>query len=42
VAAAAVAGGAYYATHPGGNSNSATVTTGTSITAGVGTVGPPK
>ena len=42
VAAAAVAGGVYYATHSGGNGNSATATTGTSITAGVGAVGPPK
>lgn len=42
VAAAAVAGGTYYATHSGGSGNSAAVATGTSITAGIGTVGPPK
>ena len=38
-AAAAAAGGAYAATHTGGSSTPAT--TGTSITAGSGTVGPP-
>jgi hypothetical protein len=39
IAAAAAAGGAYYATHHGGNNNSSAATT---ITAGAGTVGPPK
>jgi hypothetical protein len=40
IAAAAVAGGAYYATHSGGGNNNNT-NTGTTITAGNGTVGPP-
>lgn len=40
VVAAAVAGGAYYATHSG-SSNSTMATTGTTITPGTGTVGPP-
>ncbi len=39
VAAAAAAGGAIYATHSGGSSNS--TNTGTTITPGTGTVGPP-
>jgi len=40
VAAGAVAGGVIYATRSGGGSNS--TTTGATITAGTGTVGPPK
>jgi hypothetical protein len=40
VAAAAAAGGALYATHSGGSGNAPVP--GTSITAGTGTVGPPK
>jgi hypothetical protein len=42
IAAAAAAGGAYYATHSGGSSSSAAIAPGTTITAGAGTVGPPK
>jgi hypothetical protein len=43
VAAAAVAGGAAYAaTHSGGSSNNSTTVTGTTITPGNGTVGPPS
>jgi hypothetical protein len=41
VAAAAAAGGAYYATHSGGGGNNSAATTGTTITPGTGTVGPP-
>jgi len=41
VAAAAVAAGVYFGTHSGGGGNS-TSSTGTTITAGTGTVGPPK
>jgi hypothetical protein len=39
-AAAAAAGGAYYATHSGSSNNS--TTSGTTITPGTGTVGPPS
>jgi hypothetical protein len=41
VAAAAAGGGIYAATHSGGGSGN-TATTGTTITAGAGSVGPPK
>jgi hypothetical protein len=41
VAAAAAAGGAYYATHSS-SSNNAAAATGTTITPGTGTVGPPS
>ncbi|HEX3744295.1 MAG TPA: hypothetical protein VHW09_10210 [Bryobacteraceae bacterium] len=41
IAAAAVAGGAAYAATRGGSGNSAATTTGTTITPGTGTVGPP-
>jgi hypothetical protein len=44
VAAAAAAGGAYAATHigSGNNGSSSTIPAGTTITAGTGTVGPPR
>ena len=42
VVAAAAAGGAYYAVTHSGSGSSATAASGTSITAGAGTVGPPK
>ena len=41
VVGAAAAGGAYYATHNGGGANP-TVTPGATITAGAGSVGPPR
>lgn len=42
IAAAAAAGGAYYATHSGGSGNGSPAAASTSITAGTGSVGPPK
>ena len=41
IAAAAAAGGAYYATHSSGGGGNSTTPTGTTITPGTGTVGPP-
>jgi len=42
IAAAAAAGGAYLAVHAGGGGNNSTTPTGTTITPGNGTVGPPS
>jgi hypothetical protein len=42
IAAAAAAGGAYYATHSGSSGNNGPPAASTSITAGTGSVGPPK
>jgi hypothetical protein len=42
VVGAAAAGGAYWATHNGSNTPAATIQPGTTIAAGVGSVGPPR